>query len=270
MISDPAKSSGEGPKRTRSKSASQSESKVEKRTKDSLIETIITEAGEGVNVLFRNLKESKPLVNLEGTSVDKTGKRSIRKPRETKKQSSSRLKTKATFGNRSVAKKDALVKQNFEKFAVPEGAPRIAIVNGRSCLYLDGKVVPPFFFFGNPRNEKASEIILNEIRKAGAAGVHLHCLMIDFRVDEEGAQDALDLSVYLLKEVIEADPQAKVLFRIVFAGGESWEQQYPCAVYRHEDGTLAEPSFFDDAFWNDAKRYLRDWVTFRSRRVVFC
>lgn len=260
MVSDPTKSNGEGPKKPRPRRTTQSQSKTKRKIRDSMVETVTTESGEGIKVLFRDLKEGESSVDLSNHNVSVVKVRGDRKPVDTKKRSTSRSKTKTTPKKEDHVKKSSLSKQNVERIPVPEGAPRVAIVNGRSCLYIDGEVVPPFFFFGNPRNEKACEVVLNEIRRAGAAGVHVHCLMIDFRVDEEGAQDALDLSVYLLKEVVEADPKAKVLFRIVFAGGESWDQKYPESVYRHEDGTLAEPSFFDDSFWSDAKKYLRGYI----------
>jgi hypothetical protein len=115
-------------------------------------------------------------------------------------------------------------------------------------------------FFGNPATEAKAATVLEEIRKASAAGIHLFSLMVDFVVSDAGAQHALDLSTYLLSKVIEVDPEAKVLFRLVFAGDDGWEKTYPEGTFRYADGTLAEPSVCDNEFWGDAQKYLGAFV----------
>ncbi|MCH8273986.1 MAG: hypothetical protein IH851_04280 [Armatimonadetes bacterium] len=142
----------------------------------------------------------------------------------------------------------------------PKGAPRVVRHNGRPTLVIGKKVIPPFFFFGNPSDEERAKTVFDEIRKAGAAGVHLHILMIEFTVDSAKVQEALDSAAYLLNETLSADPEGHVIFRVVFGGGAGWESKYPNAVFRCADGTPAEPSVCDDGFWGEAERLLGDFV----------
>jgi hypothetical protein len=83
---------------------------------------------------------------------------------------------------------------------------------------------------------------------------------VDFVVSDSGAQHAVDLTTYLLSRVVEVDPEAKVIFRLVFAGDEGWEKNYPDGSFKYADGTLAEPSVCDNEFWGDAQRYLSAFV----------
>ncbi|MER3465806.1 MAG: hypothetical protein C4340_00925, partial [Armatimonadota bacterium] len=82
------------------------------------------------------------------------------------------------------------------------------------------RALPPFFFFGNPHNEEALKLTLAQVEKASSAGVHLYSMMVEFRADEEGAQTALDATVFLLERISEVDAEARVMFRLVFAPPE--------------------------------------------------
>lgn len=144
----------------------------------------------------------------------------------------------------------------YDPVPVPEGSARIVMHNGRPSIAVGDQVIPPMMFFGNPASETKSTTVFEEISKAAAAGIHLHSLMVEFVVSDDGAQHALDLATYLLSRVVDVDPQAKLLLRFVFAGPDGWEKKYPSAAYKHADGTLAEPSVCDDIFWGDAQRYL--------------
>ncbi len=148
----------------------------------------------------------------------------------------------------------------YEPIPTPEGAPRIVMQNGRPSIAVGDKVIPPMMFFGNPATEAKAATVIEEIGKAASAGIHLHSLMVDFVVSDEGAQHALDLTSYLLSRVIEADPEAQVIFRLVFAGPEGWDKKYPDGAFRYEDGSLAEPSVCDEVFWGNAQSYLAAFV----------
>lgn len=164
-------------------------------------------------------------------------------------------------------------KPQREPIPIPDDAPRVVIRHGRPVLAIDGRIVPPFMFFGNPSNEARARTVFEEIRKAAQAGIHLHSLMVEFPVSEEGAQEALDLSDYLLHEALAADPEGHIMFRLVFAGAPGWEKKYPKAVFHYADGSLAEPSFSDKDFWNQAAKLLAGYIkgllsTENARRVL--
>jgi hypothetical protein len=179
-------------------------------------------------------------------------------------------KTEKPKGRRERAPKPVALKKEarpplpdrpvYEPIPTPDDAPRIVVRNGRPYIAVRDEVVPPMMFFGNPASEAKAATVLEEVRKAAGAGVHLFSLMIDFVVSESGAQHALDLATYLLQNVIEIDPKAKVILRLVFAGEDGWEKKYPGGSFKYADGTLAEPSVCDNEFWGDAQRYLGAFV----------
>jgi hypothetical protein len=221
----------------------------------------VTSAGSAIKVQFRSKGESH--VSEIAQPVRKSRARA--RP-STKKDDS---KSKKTPGKVSSAKEmsELQVKSKPKPFApelspipAPANAPRIARIADRPMIVIEKQVIPPFIFFGNPSNEQRLETVLAEIEKAASAGVHLHSLMIEFPVHSQLAQDAFDLATYLIGRVVSADPEAKLMFRVVFAGAPGWEKQFPNAAFRFEDGTLAEPSVCDQGFWSEARRLLNAFV----------
>jgi len=85
-------------------------------------------------------------------------------------------------------------------------------------------------------------------------------------VDEHAVDESVAFAGYLLKKTVEIDPEAQVLFRIVFAAPSGWEREFPKAKYVAEAGGIAEPSVCDDTFWEVAETCLREFVT-KLKRV---
>lgn len=195
------------------------------------------------------------------------------KPQPAAKTSESKNRKRESFKPKktgTAASKDALIEErpaipnrfvlDFEPVPCPEGAPRIIKVHGVPVIVHNKQLIPPMMFFGNPRDEVSAENCFDQIRKAAANGIHLHSLMLELPVEKERAQESYDFAGYLLKRVVEVDPAALVIFRLVFAGGPKWTLAYPNAVYRYADGSLAEPSLSDESFWGDAQRLLGGFV----------
>lgn len=143
---------------------------------------------------------------------------------------------------------------------IPPDAPQVILREGLPTLVRNGRVYPPIAFFGDARNETKAKTVIDEIRMAGEAGVHLHSLTIDFEVDSDTVGDHVALAGYLLKKVLEADPEAQVFFRVVFAAPKGWTERYPGAKYTMATGEVAEPSVCDDRFWSDAQECLERFV----------
>lgn len=136
---------------------------------------------------------------------------------------------------------------------IPADAPQVILRDGVPTLVRDHRVYPPIAFFGGARDEQRAEVVLNEMKMAGEAGVHLHSHLIDFEVDIETVQANVSLAAYLLKKTIEVDPEAQVLFRVVFIAPTGWQDRYPEARYKDASGQAAEPSVCDDSFWAAAR-----------------
>lgn len=136
---------------------------------------------------------------------------------------------------------------------IPTDGPQVIVREGVPTLVRDHRVYPPLMFFGGARDEQKAEIVFNEMRMAGEAGVHLHSHLIDFEVDFESVNANVSLAAYLLKKTVDVDPEAQVLFRLVFLAPPGWQDKYPNATYREASGQLADPSVCDDSFWDDAR-----------------
>ncbi len=143
---------------------------------------------------------------------------------------------------------------------VPPDAPRIVSINGRPVVY-HRKVIPPFLFFGNPTDEQKRETFIQQVKKAVNAGIHWHSFLVDFTVNPQRAQQALQRTLSTLQEIREVDPDALVTLRLVFGAERGWDKKYPNAVFYYADGSLAEPSVCDDLFWSDAERLLEEFLT---------
>ena len=139
---------------------------------------------------------------------------------------------------------------------IPEDAPQIVIRNSIPTLVRNHRVYPPIMFFGSPADERRANIVLDELRMAADAGVHLHSFLVDFEVDPTQVDQAASLAAYLLSKAVEVDPEAQVVFRMVFQAARGWQDRYPNARYRNADGSLAEPSLCDDDFWSVARACL--------------
>lgn len=137
---------------------------------------------------------------------------------------------------------------------------RIGMRNGLPALVLNNTSVPPLLFFGNINSNATEKHVLNEIQKAAAAGVHVHILLLDLIVDEQSLPKVLDDAAYMIKRVVEADPQANIFWRVVFTPASGWRQRYPDAVCTRADGTQSEPSISSEAWWQYAAKCLEHLV----------
>lgn len=143
---------------------------------------------------------------------------------------------------------------------IPADAPQVVVRGGVPTLVRDGRAFPPLFFSGFADVERKVAQVMDEVRLAAEAGVHIHSLMVEMAVAKDGAEDAAGLAAYLLQQAVAADPEAQVLFRVVFTTPPFWGERYPDARYRTLEGKLAEPSVCDDAYWGDAKTNLEKFV----------
>ncbi len=142
----------------------------------------------------------------------------------------------------------------------PAEAPQIVTKDGNPMLVVGGRAVPPVFFFGHAADERKARNVFEQVAMAGEAGLHLHSFLIEFDTDPSAVQDSVVMAGYLLKKAVEADPEARVLFRIVFVAPPGWQERFPNARYLLQNGKLAEPSVCDDAYWSMVKECLGDFV----------
>lgn len=151
-------------------------------------------------------------------------------------------------------------KAQLQLVAVPSHAPQIIVRNGTPTLVRDGRVYPPLFFFGSASDETRLETVLEEMKLAASAEVHLFSLLIDLVVSLDGADEAAAMAGYLVREAVRIDPECQVMLRVAFTAPNGWEKRYPRARYTLQAGGTAEPSLCDEEFWGDAEECLTDLV----------
>ncbi len=149
---------------------------------------------------------------------------------------------------------------------VPDDAPQVVLRDGVPTLVRKGRVYPPIWFFGSSPDERRTRTVMEELGMAAEAGIHLHSHLIEFEVDKATVAETARLAAFLLAQTLKVDPEAQVLFRIVFLAPRGWQNTYPSAAYTDREGHLAEPSVCDDAFWGVAKDCLNEFV--RSLRML--
>ena len=146
------------------------------------------------------------------------------------------------------------------RIPIPANAPQVVVRDGIPSLTRAGRVYPPIFFFGSPADEKRATTVLEELNLAAEAGIHLHSFLVDFEVDAQSVDATVAFAAYMLGKSVEIDPECQILFRLVFQAPRGWQDRYPNARYRTQDGRTAEPSVCDDEFWSAARNCLKDFI----------
>lgn len=133
---------------------------------------------------------------------------------------------------------------------------RIGIRQGHPEIIVEGEPVPPLFFFGNIDTPASERRVCEQIRQAGAAGIHLHSLLLELPVSVPMVSYSVHEALRLVHLVREHDPQGYVMFRVVFTPPPDWQKLYPEAMTTYADGSTGEPSFASDRYWQEAESAL--------------
>jgi hypothetical protein len=144
--------------------------------------------------------------------------------------------------------------------AVPPHAPQIVVKNGVPVLVREHRIYPPIIFFGNASDERRAETVFEEMKMAAESEVHLHSFLVELCVDPKLIDESAGIAGYLLTRAVQIDPEAQIIFRIEFQSPRGWEEKYPTAVYRTQEGYVAEPSLSDEKYWAVAGECLELFV----------
>lgn len=143
---------------------------------------------------------------------------------------------------------------------VPENAPQVVLREGIPTLVRDHRVYPPILFFGSPADERRANTVLEELRMASEAGVHLHAFLVELEIDKSQVDASVALAAYIVKKAVDIDPQAQVILRTSLVAPRNWEDRYPDARFKDASGMLGEPSVCDDRYWGVAEECLTTFV----------
>jgi hypothetical protein len=151
--------------------------------------------------------------------------------------------------------------------SIPSDAPQIVLRNGLPTLVRDHRVCPPLMLFGKPSDARRTEIVLEEIRMAAESGVHLHMLPVEFEVRADSGSKLVGSVAEMIAQVVAQDADAQVVLAIQFRAASDWQRHFPEAVFHRLNGSIAEPSVCDDAFWKLAEAELQAFISGLSARA---
>lgn len=192
----------------------------------------------------------------------------VAKPSDVSNEPTPAVKEKPIEFGQSPVKRDrpTILPPEKASIAIPIDAPQVVIRDGVPTLVRNHRVYPPIMFFGSPADERRAETVLEQVKMAAEAGVHLHSYLIDFEVDENSVTEAVKFAAFILSRSVQSDPESQVIFRLVLRAPRNWNEKYPKAVYRNTDGSLAEPSVCDEDFWTTGKNAIDQFV--RQMRLL--
>jgi hypothetical protein len=188
----------------------------------------------------------------EGASEQRGGPRSRRERTRTQDQPEETVVEEIVPPSPEPVKRAAIV--------IPENAPQVVASGGRAKLIRNGKMVPPFFFFGASLDSKREDTVFEELSLAAENGVHVSVHYVELEVGTNSASNCAGWASKLLSRAKSVDPKALVLFRVVFTAPNGWDRNYPKAKYFSHEGTLADPSLCDEEYWEQAASDLRELI----------
>lgn len=142
----------------------------------------------------------------------------------------------------------------------PSPGARIAVRRGHPEIVVNGVTVPPFLFFGNLSGQKELRRVSSEVERAAKAGIHVHSTLIELVCPIPPDDTVYEATDTRLQTILDADPQALLIPRIVFVPAPGWRAQYPNEVNHYADGSTDDPSIASHLFWADAVHALRALV----------
>ncbi len=128
--------------------------------------------------------------------------------------------------------------------------------NGVPEIRIDDVPYPPVLFFGNMDDPGSSVRVLSEVRRAAAAGVHLHSTLVELTCPLGETSAALDVIDAKLRAIIDADHDGYIMPRIVFVPARGWKREYPSEIASYSDDSKGDPSITSERFWQACERSL--------------
>jgi hypothetical protein len=133
---------------------------------------------------------------------------------------------------------------------------RLVTRRGLPELLIEGVPTSPILFFGNLDGQKQARRVSSEIQRAAAAGVHICSTLVELICPIPPDDTAYENVDERLQALMEANPKAYLIPRLVFVPAKGWQKQYPHEVNQYLDGPTDDPSIASDRFWMEAEHSL--------------
>ena len=161
-----------------------------------------------------------------------------------------------------------------QKPAFAAGMPtaKIAMENGLSRLYIDGKATAPILFFGNSDFNNPKGVTTSQAGYAGQAGIHLHSIIVNLNYTtdignlSETAQQLLYNHLHRsVKSITDGDPDAKILLRVSVLMRPTADTKKGDVIRFKNDGTESNAvSMAADVFNEESSKRLAHMVDYIS------
>ncbi len=132
---------------------------------------------------------------------------------------------------------------------------------GVPVIHINGYPYPPTLFFGGFEDDVSREHVLAQVKRASESGVHLLSTIIELYCPLSEDAQSLDKIDNQLRVLLDADPNAYVMPRIVFVPARGWRREYPTDISQYADGSAGDPSITSVRFWQECERALHALVT---------
>lgn len=160
---------------------------------------------------------------------------------------------------RRVRRPEPKIKVAVAKLTLPKReAIKLGMRRGHPEIVISGAAVAPMFFFGFISGGASERRVLDQVRMAASAGVHLHMLLIELVVDLNAVDAVVEEARRQIRLVTEHDPEGYVMLRLMFTPPQDWKSRYRDAVSHYADNSTGEPSFFSDEYWAEAEAVVTD------------
>ncbi len=158
--------------------------------------------------------------------------------------------------SRSASRRQRADRKTTEETEPALTGTRIVTRRGLPELLIEGAPTPPILFFGNLDGQKQTRRVSGEIQRAAAAGVHLCSTLVELICPIPPDDTAYENVDERLQALMDANPKAYLMPRLVFVPAKGWQKQYPHEVNQYLDGPTDDPSIASDRFWMEVENSL--------------
>ncbi|MDR3708879.1 MAG: hypothetical protein P4L33_11295 [Capsulimonadaceae bacterium] len=150
---------------------------------------------------------------------------------------------------------------------------RLSLPDGK--FIIDGAETEPQIMFVNTETASDAQVVENQIRLASQIGVHLFSAVTYLPLKNAYGERSFARTDEVLTQLIEADPDARIILRLQCAPTNYWARVHPGELAKYANGSDGDVSFASAEFWRASVgaigallHHLADPATFGGDRVV--
>lgn len=140
-----------------------------------------------------------------------------------------------------------------EPVTIPPEAAQVVLKDGLPSLVHHRRLLAPLLFMASAPDERRLATVLEQVKMAAENGIHLFSILTEMEVSRDSLNETAGYAAYLIRKIVQEDPEARIILRLVFVAPQGWQRTYSSAAYKAANGEEVEPSLSDDVFWSEAE-----------------